>query len=193
MRHAREIEVKLEVGDTKAFKRRLAALRFRRVVGRHFESNVLFDFEDRRLRKARCLLRLRFANHKGILTFKGAPLSSSRYKIRGEIETAVEDGSRLRKIFENMGLHEGFRYDKYRTVFAPRNRPANAETPVLVYDETPIGIYVELEGPKRWIDKVARRLGYSHDQYITASYGALYRQKCREQGTRPGNMVFGKC
>ncbi len=190
MKHRHETEIKLEVQKPRALKRRLAELGFQPVKARHFESNLLFDFPNLRLRKARCLLRLRFADRHGLLTFKGAPLPSREYKIRGEIETGVEDGNRLRQILESLGLQETFRYEKYRTAYATRGRWTNAETPLLVYDETPIGNYLELEGPKRWINAVARRLGYRRQEYITASYATLYRRKCLERGEKPTNMVF---
>jgi adenylate cyclase class 2 len=131
---------------------------------------------------------LRFAGKRGVLTFKGAPLHSHEYKIRKEIETGIEDGDRLREILESLGLREIFRYDKYRTVY--RFTRSGAGTSTLAYDETPIGNYLELEGSRRWIDGVARQLGYRRADYITASYGALYRQKCLQRGEKPENMVF---
>ncbi len=102
----------------------------------------------------------------------------------------MKDGKRLRQILESLGLREVFRYEKYRTIFRRRGKRAKGHASVLVYDETPIGDYAELEGPERWIDEVARQLGFLRDEYITASYGALYRRKCLEQGRELGNMVF---
>jgi len=159
------------------------------------------------LRQAQRVLRLRFADGKCLLTFKGAPDRSRHYKVRTELETEVEDGRGLKEILERAGLREVFRYDKYRTEYAPGAGRKNAVRPEgavrrrrgstrpqgrgeLVYDEAPIGNYVELEGPKPWIDEVAGRLGYERPDYITLSYTALYSQKCREQGKRPANMVF---
>ena len=203
-----EIEIKLEVRDPRALKRRLAEMGFRRVKARHFESNRLLDLPNLALRKAQRLLRLRFADGKCLLTFKGAPARSRHYKVRTELETEVENGEGLREILERAGLCEVFRYDKYRTEYAPGAGRKNAVRPEgavgrrrgptrraperckLVYDETPIGNYLELEGPKPWIDEVAGRLGYERPDYITLSYTALYSQKCREQGKRPANMVF---
>jgi adenylate cyclase class 2 len=153
----------------------------------------MFDFPDQRLRKARCLLRLRFAGEHGLLTFKGAPLQSRDYKIRLEIETRVEDGHRLGEILRNLGLREVFCYEKYRTIYAPRGKGDVTDAPHLVFDETPIGDYLELEGPQRWIDEVARQLGYSRQEYIRESYAALYRKRCLEEGTNPGNMIFPTC
>ena len=115
MNASKEIEIKLEVRDPRALKRRLAELGFHRVKARHFESNRLLDFPNLRLRKAQCLLRLRFADGKCLLTFKGAPARSRHYKVRTELETEVENGEGLREILERAGLCEVFRYDKYRT------------------------------------------------------------------------------
>lgn len=188
--HLLETEIKLLVRDPEDLKRRLRKLGFRRVKARHFERNVVFDFPDRRLRKAGCLLRLRFAGRRSLLTFKARSVRSEPYKVRREIETGVEDGPGLRTMLGKLGLREAFGYEKYRTVYAPggtRREPAPFH---LFYDETPIGNYLELEGPERWIDRVARRLGYSGEDYITASYGALYWRACRAKGERPGNMVF---
>jgi adenylate cyclase class 2 len=190
MRHRHETEIKLAVRDAKEIRGRLAELGFRRVQARHFESNYLFDFPDQRLRKARCLVRLRFAGNRGLLTYKGAPLGSREYKIRPEIETHIEDGHRLREILIALGLQEVFCYEKFRTMYAPRGKRDVAETPHLLVDETPIGNYLELEGSQRWIDEVARQLGYSRRDYITESYAALYRNKCQVEGKTPGNMIF---
>lgn len=190
MKHRHETEIKLAVRDAKEIRRRLVELGFRRTLARHFESNYLFDFPDQRLRKSRCLIRLRFARDQGLLTFKGAPLRSRDYKIRQEIETQVEDGHRLREILLHLGLQEIFCYEKFRTLYAPRGKRDVADAPHLVFDETPIGNYLELEGPQRWINEVARQLGYGRRDYITESYAALYRRKCQEEGKTPGNMIF---
>jgi adenylate cyclase class 2 len=185
-----ETEIKLAVRNARALKRRLRSLGFQRVQPRYFESNALFDFPDARLRNARCLLRLRRIGKQWLLTFKGAPRPSQRFKIRGEIETEVANGVRLRQILEALGLREAFRYEKFRTVYAPAVPPRSVKRPQLLLDETPIGTFLELEGPPRWIDTVAVRLGFGREDYIIASYATLYRLKCQELGTEPGHMVF---
>jgi adenylate cyclase, class 2 len=60
----------------------------------------------------------------------------------------------------------------------------------VLVDETPIGNYLELEGPPRWIDQTARLLGFTHADYITRSYGYLYLAYCRERRIRPKDMLF---
>lgn len=126
------------------------------------------------------------------MTFKGAPLASRDYKVRREIETTVADGKRLEAIWQALGLRPAFRYEKYRTVYTEKPAARGARRALLVLDETPIGNYLELEGPKPWIDRVAAQLGYHREDYITASYASLYRQKCQERGERPSHMIFAR-
>jgi len=185
-----ETEIKLPVPGRKPLQARLAQLGFKVIKPRHFESNYLFDFPDLRLSKNGRLLRLRFAAGKSLLTFKGPPLRARRYGRRREIETGVEDGALLRKILQNLELSEVFVYEKYRTVFVEGVQLRLPGSPQAAFDETPIGNYLELEGPAKWIDSVASRLGYSPRDYITATYLTLYWQKCRTQGRKPSNMVF---
>ncbi len=192
MKHRHETEVKLEVRDAKGLRRRLTEQGFRIILARHFESNILFDYPDLRLRKMRCLVRLRYMGDQALLTYKGTPLQSRDYKIRPEFESMVDDGHRVHDILLHLGLQEMFSYEKYRTIYAPRGKRDALGGPHLVYDETPVGNYIELEGPQRWIDEVARQLGYSRKDYIKESYAALYRKKCQQEGKTPGNMLFPK-
>ena len=185
-----ETEIKLPVSDHERVENRLAQLGLKVIRPRHFESNYLFDFPDLRLCKSGRLLRVRFAAGENLLTFKAPPLRGRRFARRREIETRVEDGMLLRQVLENLELEVVFTYEKYRTVFAPGAHASLRASPQVAYDETPIGDYLELEGPAKWIDRVAGRLGHSPRDYITATYLALYLQHCRGQGEKPGNMVF---
>jgi adenylate cyclase class 2 len=186
-----ETEIKLSVSNARAAKLRLAGLGFRKIEPRHFERNFLFDFPDLRLHKSSCVVRLRHEGKRSLLTFKGPPLRSSTYKIRREIETEVEDGHRFREILEALGLRAIFCYEKYRTTFADQKKTGARPVGLVVFDETPLGNFLELEGPKRWIDAVARQLGFRQEDYITASYVGLYFAKCEAEGKKAQNMVFG--
>jgi adenylate cyclase class 2 len=57
-------------------------------------------------------------------------------------------------------------------------------------DETPIGVFLELEGPAEWIDRVAEELGFDESDYILASYATLYADHCRQRGVKPTDMLF---
>jgi adenylate cyclase class 2 len=57
-------------------------------------------------------------------------------------------------------------------------------------DETPIGDFLELEGPSDWIDRTARDLGFSTSDYITSSYITLYMEFCKNRQVQPSFMTF---
>jgi len=190
MKDHRETEIKLPARDRKQVEKRLRQLGLKIFKIRHLESNSLFDFRDLRLLRSGCLLRLRIAGRENLLTFKGPPLRTRRYGSRREIETRVEDGVLLREVLKNLGLKEMFVYEKHRTIYAEGARLDLHGLPQAAYDETPIGSFLELEGPEKWIDKVAAHLGYSPQDYITSTYLELYFQKCRQEGRKPSNMVF---
>lgn len=174
----REIEIKLKVSNTRQVKRVLRALGFRQIAPRRLEHNFLFDFPDRRLTRAGCALRLRTKDRRQLLTFKGAASTAGGYKSREELETGAGSALVLRRILARLGLRESFAYSKYRTAYGRGKlaKPGVKSGNSLVYDETPVGNYIELEGSRRWIDHVAGQLGYRREDYVTAGYAALYHQ-----------------
>jgi adenylate cyclase class 2 len=90
-------------------------------------------------------------------------------------------------ITERLGFQRAFRYQKYRTEY---RLPGSSGLATL--DETPIGVYLELEGKPAWIDRTARKLGFQESDYITDSYAGLYLEWCRKHRVRPADMVFSR-
>jgi adenylate cyclase class 2 len=136
-----------------------------------------------------------------ILTFKRptaqqASAPTSRYpsfgshKVRDEIEAHLTDADNLVKIFEGLGMRGWFRYEKYRTTYKLPTTKSWARDLLIEVDETPIGTFVELEGPPAAIDRAATELGYSKRDYILTNYLALYAEDCRRKGQQPQNMLF---
>jgi adenylate cyclase class 2 len=114
------------------------------------------------------------------------------HKIREEIEAQVSDSANLTKIFEGLGMRGWFRYEKYRTTYQLPAAKAWAKGLLIELDETPIGIFVELEGPPHAIDRAATELGYTKSNYILTNYLSLYVEDCRRKGEQPQNMLFSK-
>lgn len=185
LRPAKETEVKLAVQSAAAARELLSGASFKPMHERAFEANTVFDTPARNLLNSSRLLRLRSFRGEAILTFKGAP-EPGLHKIRPEIETTAGDAEAMQQILLALGYEVLFRYEKYRTTFKREGEAGHA-----VLDETPIGVYLELEGPAEWIDSSASDLGYSPVDYILLSYGALYRQHCRDSNIEPAHMVFG--
>jgi adenylate cyclase class 2 len=203
----REIEVKLRVQDIERLVMRLKAMGAKR-IGRVFEENTLFDTEDGAFRKRDAILRLRGEQKlgpgderrqkrrrermpcDGILTFKGLlkgrKAAKAKYKEREEIEYRIRDARRFETVLRRIGMRPWFRYEKYRTKYGAERYPGLS----FDLDETPIGAFLELEGPRRQIDQAAKALGYSPDEYITASYLELYAAEHPRRGGKFGDMTF---
>jgi adenylate cyclase class 2 len=158
---------------------------FRMTKRRALESNILYDNSKRTLRKHGKLIRVRFTNGRSVLTYKG-PSEPSKYKKRPELEIDLPNGGSMEAIFMQMGYRPVFRYEKFRTEYTKRTGNGGK----VLLDETPIGNFLEIEGSPRWIDRSARLLGFSSDDYITRSYGYLYLAYCREKRIRPKDMLF---
>jgi adenylate cyclase class 2 len=184
MKSPTETEVKIRLADRAAVVNRIQRSGFKASTGRLFESNTLYDAQDHDLGKRDMLLRLRQIGEKGVITWKGRG-DPGRHKSRPELETSVGSIETLGRILAHLGYEPSFRYEKYRTEFVSQN-----EEGVITLDETPIGDFLELEGPSEWIDDTAKQLGFSEQDYLLDSYARLYVADCERRGVEPGQMVF---
>ena len=164
----------------------MQTLGFRLITPRSFESNVLFDTLGRDLRAKREILRIRNYAGRCLLTHKRIPdsgIGEDRHKHRIETETELSDGESLAEVFRNLGLVAAFIYEKWRTEWA------DDEGHCLV-DDTPLGIFSELEGPSDWIDRIAPLLGVAPEELMTASYGRLFDEWRERTGSTAENLTF---
>lgn len=181
-----EIEVKFRVEQCEALEEKLRKAGFRCVTPRTFERNVLYDTPDRRLRKEQAILRIRKYGERWVLTHKCLPRDhdpQARHKHRVETETEVADGEALGTVFTQLGYQPAFIYEKWRTEYADNSGHC-------VLDETPIGVFAELEGPEDWIDAMAARLGLDPSSLMTLSYGRLFDQWKQETGSKAPDFTF---
>jgi len=181
-----ETEIKFRVGDVASLPQRLKDAGFHLDTPRTFESNVLYDTPDRRMRARTEILRIRTYGGKITLTHKRLPDNGpgeDRHKHRVETETEVSDGKALAEVFLSLGLVPAFRYEKWRTEWSDGKGHC-------VIDETPIGNFAELEGEPAWIDGVAAKLGVPHAEYMTLSYGRLFEQWKEEHHSPAEDLTF---
>lgn len=178
-----EREIKLRFDSVDEARERvvkdLGATPFR---GRRLQEDCLLDDERRSLGKRHSVLRIRNEAGKGLLTFKGPP-QPGPMKLREELETVVADGETLLTILGQIGLHVWFRYEKYREEF-------HLEDVIIAIDETPVGVFVEIEGGETHINDVARALGRMPADYITDSYRDLFLKHRAASGLPGTDMVF---
>jgi adenylate cyclase class 2 len=181
-----ETEIKFRVQDAKKMEVRLRELGFELITPRTFEKNTLFDTEDRRMRAHQEILRVRQYGAKWTVTHKRVPAKNdpdARHKHRIETETTVEDGQAISDIFEQLGLRASFSYEKWRSEWKD-------STGHCVIDETPIGMYAELEGPSAWIDAMAEKLAIAPEEMLTLSYGRLFERWQQETGSSAKDLTF---
>ena len=178
-----EIEVKIRIKKTADIESRLKALGAYPESPRTFEDNFLLDFPDRRLTKAGSLARLRTAADGGVLTYKEEIESTMQAKVRKELEVRVSSLSEARGILEGLGMQQIWRYQKYRTTYRLGSLHA-------LVDETPVGNFLELEGPKSEIDRWAGALGLEQDDFILETYRDLHDLWRKEKGLPEGDMMF---
>jgi adenylate cyclase, class 2 len=180
-----ETEVKIRIENADEFSRELQPLNPAVLSARHFEDNHILDFEDGRVGSSRSLIRVRLVDGQHFFTYKGPPRREGIFKTREELETSVADGVILLQALERIGLRVSFRYQKYRREFL-------VDGVHVAVDETPIGIYVELEGSEQGIVAIAEKLGIAQMRFLRSSYFSLYLDYCNERGVNPGFMVFDR-
>jgi adenylate cyclase class 2 len=179
-----EREIKLRYDSVESARAAVLAAGATPLLGRRLQEDALLDTEDESLRRRRCVLRVRLENGKSRITFKG-PVQPSEMKLRDELETIIGDGVLLLRIFEEVGFHIWFRYEKYREEFSH-------EEVIVAIDETPVGVFVEIEGSEQGITTMARALGRRPDDYVLDSYRGLFLKSREQYGLEGTDMVFGR-
>ena len=179
-----EREIKLRFGSAEEARAAILATSATPLLGRRLQEDALLDTDDEQLRRRRCVLRVRIENGKSRLTFKG-PVQPGAMKMREEIETVAGDGMMLLRVLEEVGLHVWFRYQKYREEFAH-------EDVIVAIDETPVGVFVEIEGGEQGIASMAEALGRTQADYILDSYRGLFLKHREAFGLSGADMVFAE-
>ena len=194
-----EQEVKIRISSLDSILDCFRSIGARLIQDRTFEDNLVMDFEDLRLKREGRLIRLRQYGDEHILTFKGPASVERGVKSRTEIEVGLQSSEDMMRILAALGLKAMFRYQKYRTIFQcwesaldshSREAVEAKETLHLMVDETPIGLFLELEGSANLIHKTADGLGFKQDDFIPSTYRELYLEYCRQRGQPFGDMVF---
>jgi adenylate cyclase class 2 len=178
----REIEVKFRVTNLRGLARKLRTAGFRLVTRRTHEMNTLYDLPGEVLRLRKELLRLRKYGSEWTLTHKSGG-KKGRHSSRVELETAVTDGKKMDAILRGLEYAPTFRYEKFRAEWTDKEGQ-------VVVDETPIGNFCEIEGPSRWIDATAKKLGVAPADYITKNYATLFSDWKQETRSAANEMTF---
>ncbi|KKQ97495.1 MAG: Adenylyl cyclase CyaB [Candidatus Woesebacteria bacterium GW2011_GWB1_39_12] len=153
----REIEIKLAIDSMEKVITKLKEVGAK-YLGVVKQNDILWDYseEGKTFDVLDQALRLRIEKdkkgEKAILTFKGTPhIDKSGTKSRDEFNSEVSNPNSVIKILKYIGFYEAVHLVKRRRVFSLDNVEC-------VIDELKFGNYMELEGSKKDIDKLMRRL-----------------------------------
>ena len=168
-----EFKVRISREDLERIHARLQQLQSRCLSESRKESNLLFDFPDQRLKRSGCALRLRTYGEDAFLTFKGKVQDNSVLKKREEFEAGVREPGALQDVLEALGMRVCLEYSKMREI---HRLQINGQSILVCLDQTPVGTFVEIEGPEREIQELAKEFGWQRDFFIRKSYLELYQE-----------------
>lgn len=177
-----EREVKLRFDSVEQARQAIAATGATPSRCRRLQEDALLDDRNESLRRRRCVLRVRVESGRSLVTFKG-PVQTAPMKLREEIETVVGDGETMLRCLEALGYAVWFRYQKYREEYALGDV-------IVALDETPIGVFVELEGAEQGILDAAGGLGRTPDDFLLDSYRTLFLAHLQATGATDRDMLF---
>lgn len=178
-----EHEMKIPVARLESVRQLVRSLGARLLHARAEEDNWVLDDEHGRLAATGALLRVRRYGDATVVTSKGRARFEAGVKSRVEIECSVADVDSILAILAAAGLGVVRRYQKRRETW-------EVDGVVVALDDTPIGSFVELEGPVDRLAPLARRLGLDVEHAVHASYLDLWEGFRRVHPGLGVNMLF---
>ena len=178
-----EIEVKFLLKDLTALIQKIDQLNLSCTQKRVHEFNLRYDLPDGHLVAKKQVLRLR-QDTQALLTFKGPGVLDEGVLLRKEIEVSVSDFDTARRLLEALGYQVIMMYEKYRANYL-------MDGVILSVDETPFGLFIELEGESpAQVKSAASLLGLDWRQRINLSYSALLDQYNKNTGNVFRDLTF---
>jgi adenylate cyclase class 2 len=162
-----EIEVKFFLADPQQVKRTLLGLGAK-PSERVFETNVRYEDANASFIRRKMLLRLRRTDTKTTLTLKSRPPKPDPdFKMHRELEVEVSDFDTMDAILKDLGYRQAQCYEKWRQTLALGDV-------TVCLDSLPFGDFLEIEGPKPAIPKLARRIGLAWRRRILFNYLEIF-------------------
>jgi adenylate cyclase, class 2 len=174
-----EREIKLAFASVDEARTALVKAGAEAFAPRRLQDDLLYDTARKMLFEQRSALRLRREGDCALITFKG-PVQAGITKAREEIETEVGSHEAAALLLSRLGFAPWFRYQKYREEF-------RSGDVIAAIDETPAGVFVEIEGPEDAIVALAARLGRTQADFVLDSYRGIWE---KARGANPGDMLF---
>ncbi len=153
----KEIEVKILEINRKKVEERLTNLSAKKILDSDIQT-IFFDFQDGKITKARDVLRLRREDNKVELTYKKVHANQTA-KEAEEYSVDVSSIEEMRKILENLGLHETENMLKHRISYKLDKARFDLDQYLDAYSFIPEFMEIEAESTEL-IDYFAELLGF---------------------------------
>jgi adenylate cyclase, class 2 len=177
-----EIEVKFFLPDSNAVRENILKLGARS-LGRFFEVNIRFENRDKSLIKKNALLRLRKDN-RVILTYKSEPeLADLNFKVFRELEVEVSDFDVMKSILTSLGFCAEQVYEKWRETLVLQDTH-------FCLDTMPFGTFLEIEGNRKNIPDMARKLGLEWEDRILFNYLKIFDMLKSKENLNFSDVTF---
>lgn len=178
-----ECELKIPVEGLDSIRRSLVEAGAEQLTGNELEVNILFDTADGGLTSSGQVLRVRRFNGRHLLTFKGPASFAGAVKQRREIELEISSDELISELLHALGYAPWMRYEKQRESWLIGDVRVEL-------DHTPMGDFVELEGPTDLLGETARHLGLDPARALAQSYISLWHAYRRDHPELGRDMVF---
>ena len=114
-------------------------------------------------------VRLRKIDNETIFTIK-VSVPDKKYKIRKEYETKVSNFEVFKNQLEILGFKQSMLQEKKRTTYKYKN----SEIVIDIYPKIPS--YTEIEGPKKEIKEIVKKLGYTMENTTQINVYGLFEK-----------------
>jgi adenylate cyclase class 2 len=168
----KELEIKILEINTKQIEETLKRLGAEKIFDGHIQT-VFFDFKDRRVTKAKDVLRLRTQKEKAELTYKKVHTTQTA-KAAEEYSVEVSDLEAMKKILENLGLLVTESMQKHRISYNLYSVRFDIDRYFGSYEYIPAFLEIEAENIGT-IHKYAELLGFKIKDCLPWSTDELIR------------------
>lgn len=176
----KEIEVKILEIDRKKIERKLCSLGAKKIFDGIIKSYV-FDFKDKRIKKAGNLFRFREMGGRYILTFKDHR-QNKKVKICDEYEVEVSDFNEMVNILKSLGIFGKKGMVKRRICYELKG--AHFEIDKYLGKHSYIPEFVEIEAKDiKTLYKYVRLLGFQKKDCIPLTGGELKRYYLKKKSS----------
>ncbi len=180
MKKDKEIEVKFILKDASEI-RKILKKNKAKFKGRAFERTVRLDSSDKKLERVGKFLRVR-TGFKKTVTFKKR-VKNKNFKERIEIELKIEDEKKMIVILKNLGFSKALIMEKYREKW-------NLLDTEIVIDKLPMGLFIEIEGEEKAINKMIKLLKLDSKKRILLTYWDIWKDFAKKNNIKDENITF---